>query len=44
MWAGFALFVIAAVCGLLLDSPPSLETILGVIAAGLACWIAATLP
>lgn len=42
--AGLVLFVIAALLAFSVFGTASLATLLGLIAVGLACWIAAALP
>jgi hypothetical protein len=42
--AGLVLFIIAALLAFSVIGAVSLATVLGLIAVGLACWIAAALP
>lgn len=42
--AGLVLFIIAALLAFSVIGAASLASVLGLIAAGLACWIAAALP
>jgi archaellum component FlaG (FlaF/FlaG flagellin family) len=42
--AGLVLFIIAALLAFSVFGAVTLPTLLGLVAAGLACWIAAALP